>query len=89
VPLDSAQATSMTIVFNEIVGEYPNDTWQIANYRRHAPAPAFLAAINPFEKVIDVRLRATGGGYFDVYLETAQTNNPLNSAEYVGHIRKG
>jgi hypothetical protein len=53
--LDSAEATSMTIIFNEIVKEYPNDTWQMNNYRWQAAGQAFLAAIEPFEKVIDVQ----------------------------------
>ena len=89
MPLDSAEATGMNLIFNEIVKEYPNDRWQIGNYKFEAPQQAFLNAIPSFEKVIDVRLRATGGGFFDVYLETTQTTNPNNNTAYVGHIRRG
>jgi len=53
------------------------------------PDKAFLDAIEPFEKVILVRLRQTGGGYYDVYLETEQTSAPLRNTANVGHILKG
>jgi hypothetical protein len=89
MPLDSAEATGKTFIFDEIVKEYPNDTWQIGKYTFQDPRPEFLRAIPPFTKCIRVILRATGGGFFDVVLETEETGNPNDSTCIVGNIRKG
>ena len=94
MPLDSAQATAKTFVFAEIKKEYQKDPaqkaydWQEKNFAFMAPDANFLKTIEPFEKLIEVEIRATGGGFFDVYLKRTDGRS-ANHSTSVGHIKRG
>jgi hypothetical protein len=94
MPLDSGQATSKMFIFAEIKKEYLKDPaqkafdWQEKNFSFSSPDASFLKGVEPFEKVIEVDLRSTGGGFYDVYLKRTD-GNPLNYSASVGHIKRG
>jgi hypothetical protein len=94
MPLDSARATAKSFVFEEIKKGYVRDPaqkaygWQEKNFTFTKPDQQFLNGIEPFEEVIEVELKQTGGGYYDVYLKRTDSGfgNYITS---VGHIKRG
>jgi hypothetical protein len=95
MPLDSAEATAASFVFEEIKKEYPTDPvmktpfiWRIENFTFQRPPDTFLSRIPAFEKVLKVSLKFTGGGYYDVYLERTD-QAALDYSVGVGHIKRG